>query len=83
MKVDRVGVHTSHCCKKCGCKYGDSDCPVVLGTREAEYLCEWCEEEKEDLRNSFLRMKITELEETVLHLNELIREKKTKASWRW
>lgn len=43
MKVDNIGVHTSHCCKVCGCKYGDEDCPVVQGYAEAEYECEECE----------------------------------------
>jgi hypothetical protein len=28
---EQWGVHENHCCKNHGCKYGDSDCPVVLG----------------------------------------------------
>jgi len=32
-------IHTEHCCKNCGCKYGDEDCPVVLGTKEQTYPC--------------------------------------------
>lgn len=39
--VDKQGVHTSHCCKWHGCKYGDEDCPVVIGIAEQEYLCEY------------------------------------------
>lgn len=36
-------VHSSHCCTRCGCKYGNDDCTVVLGTEEQEYPCEACE----------------------------------------
>ena len=32
-------VHTRHCCKNCGCKYGDKDCPVVTGTKVQEFPC--------------------------------------------
>jgi hypothetical protein len=34
--------HRTHCCKKHGCKYGDSDCVVVLGEVKQEYPCEMC-----------------------------------------
>lgn len=30
-------VHTEHCCKKCGCKYSNSDCTVVCGTLKQSY----------------------------------------------
>ncbi|AEC53096.1 hypothetical protein SCRM01_150c [Synechococcus phage S-CRM01] len=43
IEVDKIGVHATHCCKRCGCKYYDDDCPVVLGIVEAEYECEDCE----------------------------------------
>lgn len=36
------GVHTSHCCRLHGCKYGDSTCPVHLGKLEQEGPCETC-----------------------------------------
>lgn len=36
------GVHTSHCCKDHGCKYGDDACPVVTGRLKQEYPCEDC-----------------------------------------
>lgn len=35
-------VHVSHCCRIHGCKYGDTDCPVVSGACSAEDLCEEC-----------------------------------------
>ena len=41
--ADKVGVHQSHCCWKHGCKYGDDDCPVELGTVKQDHLCEYCE----------------------------------------
>lgn len=38
-----IGVHTSHCCKHHGCKYGeDETCPVVLGDAEGNAGCEYC-----------------------------------------
>jgi len=42
MKPDKIGVHTTHCCTRHGCKYGDKDCPVVTGQVKQEYLCEEC-----------------------------------------
>lgn len=35
-------VHTEHCCKMHGCKYGDERCPVVDGTQKQSYPCESC-----------------------------------------
>jgi hypothetical protein len=45
-----IGVHTSHCCAKHGCKYGNAECPVVLGTHKQEFPCEDCEMEAEQLK---------------------------------
>lgn len=42
--VDKIGVHVTHCCIVHGCKYGDRDCPVVLGKSDQHYLCEDCKE---------------------------------------
>lgn len=73
--VDRWGVHTSHCCPKCGCKYCDPDCPVELGVAEAEYLCEYCEGEKEVLRETYSKMSLSELSETIATLQSLVQQK--------
>jgi hypothetical protein len=36
-------VHTRHCCKEHGCKYGEEDsCPVYLQYTKQENLCELC-----------------------------------------
>lgn len=40
--MKNIGVHINHCCRKCGCKYGDIDCPVALGQVEAAYDCDDC-----------------------------------------
>jgi hypothetical protein len=56
MLIDKVladkehwGVHESHCCPKHGCKYGDLECPVVLGlTDKHNDHCETCEDKYED-----------------------------------
>lgn len=42
IKTSNVGTHSSHCCKKHGCKYGDDDCPVHHGHIIQDYPCEWC-----------------------------------------
>jgi hypothetical protein len=39
-----LSVHDSHCCPRCGCKYGRDDCPVASGT-ERGIRCEECQEE--------------------------------------
>ena len=36
----RKGIHAAHWCKRHGCKYGDEDCPVVLGAAQQEHACE-------------------------------------------
>lgn len=35
----KTDVHTRHCCKHCGCKYGDKDCTVVNGLLTQERPC--------------------------------------------
>jgi hypothetical protein len=45
--LDDTEVHQTHCCSRHGCKYGDEECPVVLGTITQEYPCEYCREEEE------------------------------------
>ncbi len=36
--------HQSHCCLKHGCKYGESDCPVINKVVVQDYPCENCGE---------------------------------------
>ena len=57
-KVKNPGTHRTHCCVIHGCKYGDSDCPVVNKEVMQEYLCEDC-------NNDYLGTKTTfaEIEE--------------------
>ena len=37
-----IGVHKSHCCLIRGCKYDESNCPVVTGIVIQEQPCEDC-----------------------------------------
>ena len=37
-------VHTEHCCRIHGCKYGDTDCPVESGAKRPSFPCS-CNEE--------------------------------------
>lgn len=39
---EQWGSHNTHCCEIHGCKYGNEDCPVVLGITQALYECEEC-----------------------------------------
>jgi len=48
MEVDKIGVHTSHCCLNHGCKYGNTDCPVEFGGLKQEYPCAYCVWDSED-----------------------------------
>jgi hypothetical protein len=46
---ERWGVHETHCCKRHGCKYGQSeDCPVELGLIKQLYGCETGDDFDED-----------------------------------
>lgn len=40
-KDDRC-VHTEHCCKIHGCKYGNDNCPVMTEQKDQSFLCETC-----------------------------------------
>lgn len=64
--VNKIGVHTSHCCSLHGCKYGDEDCPVKLGTHTQEYGCEYC------VHPDIIRERIAELGEQLAHVEKLI-----------
>lgn len=37
-------VHTEHCCRQHGCKYGDADCTVELGIVSQSHPCEHCDD---------------------------------------
>ena len=41
-------VHESHCCDKHGCKYNDSDCPVILNLASQKYPCEVCNDHNDN-----------------------------------
>lgn len=41
-------VHTEHCCKQHGCKYGEEDCSVSNGILEQSYKCEMCDYDLEE-----------------------------------
>lgn len=43
MPKKQWGVHVNHCCAKHGCKYGDTNCPVVLYQVKQKFPCEECE----------------------------------------
>lgn len=49
IEKENWGVHETHCCAKHGCKYGDEDCPVVIGFIKQKYDCEDCIYEREEL----------------------------------
>ena len=36
-------VHTEHCCKFHGCKYGHADCTVETGAKRQSHACESCD----------------------------------------
>lgn len=62
MRVDKIGVHKTHCCILHGCKYGDHDCPVVNAEVRQDYFCETCSfetmpgETSRDIDNTFIKI---------------------------
>lgn len=44
-------VHTQHCCRWHGCKYGDDDCPVEKRKLPQSFPCEDCEEEEQSYKD--------------------------------
>jgi hypothetical protein len=44
---DGKDVHTEHCCKRHGCKYGTASvaCPVISGAKPQSYPCEKCDDD--------------------------------------
>lgn len=55
-------IHINHCCKHCGCKYNDLDCPVVLGKVDSKYECEdhvkTFTMNSDDVRSAFYQLEI-------------------------
>lgn len=55
--MNNAGVHATHCCVRHGCKYGDSDCPVVGGTVPQRYPCEFCALDAEEQADVLERLR--------------------------
>ena len=53
-----IGVHATHCCLEHGCKYGDDDCPVMMGTVDglSAEECEHCIEDIKRFVEAFHRI---------------------------
>lgn len=79
-KVDRIGVHLTHCCVRCGCKYGDPECPVETGMMQPECECWDCEDRKEQLKGELETLTLQELSEFSNYLNHLILERANEQS---
>jgi len=63
---EQWGVHSTHCCVTHGCKYGDSDCPVVTNDVIQKYTCEDCQEDyKEPFSEKMLNSIIPTLEDMI------------------
>ncbi len=43
--MTNIGVHQTHCCITHGCKYGNTDCPVLSGMFLQAHPCELCRAE--------------------------------------
>jgi hypothetical protein len=66
-----MNAHSTHCCPKHGCKYGDPGCPIYFGEELPYYfgnngceICEYTETKKEELetRLDALERRLEELE---------------------
>lgn len=60
-----VGTHLSHCCKRHGCKYGNTKCPVALDELLQNNPCEFCRSKSE------IEDEIAELQEELAWAKEL------------
>lgn len=49
-------VHTQHCCKFHGCKYGEEDCPVTTGQKSQQFPCEFCLDDHEPIVVQFVHV---------------------------
>jgi len=63
-----MSVHSTHCCKTHGCKYGDENCSVVLGNEEQEYPCEDCNNGTEEYFNTTY---VSRLKRAITYLKEM------------
>ena len=64
-------VHNTHCCKRCGCKYGDEDCPVKTGLVQGLSQCEFCENLLVESVRAFARLTIEEKKEFMKWVGEI------------
>jgi len=48
-----IELHSEHCCPRCGCKYDNKDCPVVLGKVQDISQCKDCEDLFDDAIQAF------------------------------
>lgn len=71
----QIGVHATHCCKICGCKYGNDDCPVVKGSVEPVYKCYECESTDCNGCGEYIR-KIANLEQIIKEQEQTLEELK-------
>lgn len=55
-------VHTEHCCKRHGCKYGDPLCTVERLEKEQSFPCEMCGVEAADPVRSALQAFVDDFE---------------------
>lgn len=86
-EANQWDVHETHCCKECGCKYGNDDCPMVLGIGEQRYDCPDCLgdvidsregpslEERDELLKKRLNLTPEERENRIQQVNEFNNEK--------
>lgn len=56
-----MSLHSAHCCKRCGCKYGfGNECDVVNGTEPQDYPCEDCATHFQNAKQMFQALTIEE-----------------------
>jgi len=63
IKKECWGVHETHCCVEHGCKYGDEDCPVVIGLIKQKYFCQDCNPNDNYIINNKFNVNIDMLNE--------------------
>jgi hypothetical protein len=65
--VKNIEVHTTHCCKRHGCKYNDPLCPVEFSNFEG-IICEDCRSEEAEFNEQILPSAKIAFERTWIYL---------------
>lgn len=80
MRVNKIGVHRTHCCILHGCKYSDHDCPVTNAEVLQDHLCEFCNDTFFNLDNEIPEILMKDIKKVFLKENRKLKINKIEKS---